>query len=83
MSSEVPVIITRFGDNEQWVKEETAGLLFDARNAKQLSQCIVKLAESPNLRIALGQKGRQVILLENNSEIELMKIIALYRKVLR
>jgi glycosyltransferase involved in cell wall biosynthesis len=76
------VIITRFGDNEQWVKQETAGLLFDARNAKELSQCLLKLAGSSNLRTALGQKGRQVILLENNSEIELMKILALYRKVL-
>ncbi len=82
MSSEVPVIITRFGDNEQWVKQETAGLLFDARNAKELSQCLLKLAGNSNLRTALGQKGRQVILLENNSEIELMKILALYRKVL-
>lgn len=80
MASEVPVIITRFGDNAKWIRDETAGLLFDAGNAIQLSECILKLAESVELRRSMGKIARQVILLENNSEIELTKVLNLYRK---
>jgi glycosyltransferase involved in cell wall biosynthesis len=80
MACEVPVIITRFGDNEKWVKEETAGLLFASGNFQELSKCITRLAGNPEFRRELGKRGREVILIENNSEIEFLKIIALYEK---
>ena len=80
MACEVPVIITRFGDNEKWVKEETAGLLFASGDFQELSKCITILAGNPEFRRELGKRGREVILIENNSEIEFLKIIALYEK---
>mgnify|MGYP000604086966 CR=1 FL=1 len=77
MACEVPVIITRFGDNEKWVKEETAGLLFDSGDVEELIECLIKLASNPELRREVGKRGRKVILVENNSEIEFLKIIDL------
>ena len=80
MACEVPVIITRFGDNEKWVKEETAGLLFDSGDVEELIECLVKLASNPELRREIGKRARKIILIENNSEIEFLKIIDLYEK---
>ena len=80
MACEVPVIITRFGDNEKWVKEETAGLLFDSGDVEELIECLIKLASNPELRREVGKRARKIILIENNSEIEFLKIIDLYEK---
>lgn len=81
MSCEVPVIITNFGDNEFWLKGQTAGLLFNSGDQNQLASHITTLAEDLSLREVMGKKGRSIILSDNNSALELEKIKNLYQRV--
>lgn len=81
MSCQIPVIITGFGDNESWLKNQTAGLLFQSGDKRQLAECISKLASDPTLREKMGKAGRAVILAENNSKLETQKIKDMYVRV--
>ena len=81
MSAAVPVVITDFGDNSFWLKNETAGYIFQIGNEYQLSELILKLASDEKMREEKGEIGRRVILKENNSIIEVEKIVELYKSV--
>lgn len=82
MSCEVPVIITDFGDNAYWLRDQTAGLLFESGDYLKLANQIRFLATNPGIRSEMGKIGRSIILTENNSELETEKIIELYRSVI-
>jgi glycosyltransferase involved in cell wall biosynthesis len=77
-----PVILTRFGDNPMWTKNETAGRLFDVGDFRKLSEIIQELSENPQIRQELGVRAREVIVRENSALTETAKTMALYRKVL-
>lgn len=81
MSAGVPVVITDFGDNSSWLKNQTAGFIFQTGNEYQLSEIILKLASDKKMREYMGEAGRGIILKENNSVIEIRKIINLYDSV--
>jgi glycosyltransferase involved in cell wall biosynthesis len=81
MSASVPVVITDFGDNAYWLKNQTAGFIFQIGDEKGLADQLIKLVENESMRIQMGEKGRDVILKENNSIIEVDKIIKLYSLV--
>jgi glycosyltransferase involved in cell wall biosynthesis len=83
MAASVPVLITNFGDNAYWLKDQTAGFIFEIGNENELAELILKLATDKEKRKEMGQKGREVILQENNSKIELEKILELYNFVVR
>lgn len=82
MSCEIPVIISDFGDNAYWLRNQTAGLLFKSGDQRMLANQISQLAANPELRAEMGKIGRSVILSENNSDLETKKIVELYRKVI-
>lgn len=81
MSAGVPVVVTDFGDNSTWLKNQTAGFIFQTGNEFQLSELILKLASDKKMREYMGEAGRRIILKENNSVIEIRKIISLYDSV--
>lgn len=83
MAASVPVLITNFGDNGYWLKDQTAGFIFEIGNENELAELILKLATDKEKRKEMGQKGREVILQENNSKIEIEKILELYNFVVR
>jgi len=83
MSASVPVVITDFGDNSYWLKNQTAGSIFQIGNDQELAELILKLGSDQKMRKEMGQKGREVILLENNSKIEIQKILELYKLLSR
>jgi glycosyltransferase involved in cell wall biosynthesis len=74
-------VITDFGDNAYWLKNQTAGFIFQIGDEKGLADQLIKLVENESMRIQMGEKGRDVILKENNSIIEVDKIIKLYSLV--
>lgn len=83
MSASVPVVITNFGDNAYWLKDQTAGFIFQIRNEGELAELILRLGADKKMRKEMGQKGREIILKENNSRIEIEKILELYNVVVQ
>jgi glycosyltransferase involved in cell wall biosynthesis len=79
MSSSTPVIVSNFGENSRWLKNETAGLIFEIGDHKELSKKILRLSWDVTLRDNMGRKGRQVIELENNSKVEWLKVEQMYK----
>jgi len=83
MSCEKPVIITNFGDNPEWLRNETAGYIFQAGDERQLASSIISLIDNPDLRGKMGVIGRNIIMEKNNSAIEVKKIVTLYNSLSR
>ena len=81
MSAQIPVLITNFGDNPLWLKDESAGFIFPPGDDEVLANLILKLSNNEILRKSMGENGRQIILKENNSEIETLKVLSLYKRV--
>jgi glycosyltransferase involved in cell wall biosynthesis len=82
MSCEKPVVITNFGDNPEWLRNETAGYIFQAGDERQLASSIISLIDNPDLRRKMGVIGRNIIMEKNNSAIEVKKIVTLYNSLL-
>ena len=82
MSCRVPVVISNFGENAEWLENESAGFLFDIGDEFGLAEKIKLLADSKDLREAMGQAGREKISRDNNSNLEWMKVLALYDDVI-
>lgn len=78
MSCEVPVVISEFGENAEWLTNETAGLLFEIGNENELANKIQRLAQSEDLRRAMGRVGRDKISTDNNSVLEWQKVLKMY-----
>lgn len=78
MSCEVPVVISEFGENAEWLTNETAGLLFEIGNENELANRIQRLAQSEDLRRAMGRVGRDKISTDNNSVLEWQKVLKMY-----
>ncbi len=82
MACEVPVVITEFGENAEWLCEERAGLLFPIGDAATLAKKILDLAGSDDLRRQMGAVGRSKILIDNNSDLEWKKVLKMYQEVI-
>jgi glycosyltransferase involved in cell wall biosynthesis len=81
MSCEKPVIVTNFGDNSHWLKNQTAGLLFSSGNDEELCEKILTLVKNPDLRSRMGKIGREIVVMDNNSKIEVEKVVNLFQRV--
>lgn len=83
MACEIPVVISNFGENANWLCNEQAGFLFKIGDPQELSEKIKLLADSETLRREMGSKGRKKILADNNIELEWNKVVSLYRNTIR
>jgi glycosyltransferase involved in cell wall biosynthesis len=61
MASRLPVIASRIGGIPELVEEGVTGLLFEARDARQLSERIRSLLENPGLARSLGTNAFEKI----------------------
>lgn len=77
MASGVPVIAGRTGGNPELIPEDRFGRLFTPRDNAELADQIARLADSAQLRVALGSAGRNRIL----QDFSLARMIADYRKL--
>jgi len=59
MAAGKPVVATRVGGNPEVVVEGVTGLLVPSRDSTAMSAAILRLSESPELRIAMGSAGRE------------------------
>lgn len=81
MASGLPVVISNFGENSNWLDNETAGLLFSIGSSSELAIQLEELIENQSKRIHMGEIGRSIILKRNNAKLEWEKVLGLYSKV--
>lgn len=64
MSTELPVVTTRIAGIPELVQDRESGLLCEPGDVEGLEAAIVELAASPELRLRMGQRGRERVLQE-------------------
>jgi glycosyltransferase involved in cell wall biosynthesis len=82
MASGLPVLISNFGENSGWLKNESAGMVFPVGDFKSLAEHIILLSNNPAERDQRGKIGREIICQFNNSEIEWKKVELLYSSLI-
>jgi glycosyltransferase involved in cell wall biosynthesis len=79
MASAVPVVITDFGNNGEWLDQESAGRLFPLRDPVALADRITELLSNEGLRKRMGESGRRIILERNSYHREMGRMLEVYR----
>lgn len=59
MSSGLPVVVTRWRGLPSLVRDGENGYLVDTHDVDAVAQRLIELAENPDLRLAMGQHGRE------------------------
>jgi glycosyltransferase involved in cell wall biosynthesis len=75
MAARLPVITTPAGDAPHLVQHGKSGLVVDFNDIAGMAQAMVDLANSPSLRFAMGEAGRQRV--ESEYEFNSLKTRAL------
>jgi glycosyltransferase involved in cell wall biosynthesis len=83
MACGLPVVISDFGENREWVEHGNGGFLFPLGDHNALAAGIVPLLADDQLRIRFGRKNRQIIEERNNYYIEMEKVRKLYESFLK
>jgi glycosyltransferase involved in cell wall biosynthesis len=78
MACELPVVITDFGNNRNWVKDGEGGFVIPTRNPPILAEKIVFLIRNADLRRKFGRINRRVIEEKNNYEKEMKSMEEIY-----
>jgi N-acetyl-alpha-D-glucosaminyl L-malate synthase BshA len=80
---EVPVIATRIGGIPEVVAEGETGYLSDVGDIEKMSHDTARLIEDDDLRIAFGQKGRELALQRYGSDKIIPQYIEFYERVIQ
>ncbi len=83
MACRVPVVVTDFGDNKDWVADGESGFLFPLKDFQTLGDKLIEILSNDGLANKLAENGRSVIFERNNVEKEMLKIEKLYEKTQR
>jgi len=81
MACGLPVLISNFGENANWLRNDSAGYAFGIGDPIKLAELITKLSFDSDLRRQMGTKGRNIIEKDNNATIEWNKVLGLYRSL--
>jgi len=63
-----PVVASRVGGMERYVKDGKSGLLFEPENVKDLADKIIILLGNKNLRETFGEQGKRLVMQEHTWE---------------
>jgi len=77
MAMNKPVVATRVGGIPDILEDGETGYLVEPENSDAIADRVIKLLSNQQLRLEMGQKGRQVAL-ENNQQIMIEKLERLY-----
>lgn len=77
-----PVVTTDVPGCREVVRDGDNGLLVEARNATALADALARLLADPELRLRMGQRGRERVLNEFAQEKIIDQVLALYRGLL-
>lgn len=78
MACELPVVITDFGNNRDWVKDGEGGFIVPTKNPAVLAEKIVFLIRNKSLRRKFGRINRRVIEEKNNYKKEMKSMEEIY-----
>jgi glycosyltransferase involved in cell wall biosynthesis len=81
MACGLPVIITKTGENEKWVKDGEGGYLIPIKNPKILAEKIIYLIKNEKLKKEFGKVNRTTIEEKNNYYKEMEKMEKLYEEI--
>jgi glycosyltransferase involved in cell wall biosynthesis len=81
MACGLPVIITKTGENEKWIKDGEGGYLIPIKNSGILAEKIVYLIKNEKLRKEFGKVNRTTIEEKNNYYKEMEKMEKLYEEI--
>lgn len=76
-----PIVTTDVPGCREIVRDGDNGLLVEARNATALADALARLIADPQLRLRMGQRGRERVLQEFSQEMIVAQVLALYRGV--
>ena len=79
MACQLPVLITDFGDNGLWVKNNINGFLFSCGDYEQLANKLIYLLDNQQERIKMGDNNRKLIDKQLNYHKEMSKVEHIYR----
>jgi colanic acid/amylovoran biosynthesis glycosyltransferase len=77
----LPVVATRIGGLPEAVVDNQTGLLVPSRDPGALANAIQQLADRPDLRLALGRRGRERVVAEFDRGLLTDRLIATYNEV--
>lgn len=83
MACGLPAVVTDFGDNGRWVKNNEGGFLVPLKNPGKLAESIIVLLKNNELRKKFGAANRKMIEEKNNYDTEMKKAEALYCDLLK
>ena len=78
MACGLPVVVTDFGDNGEWVEDGVNGYLFPPGDVEALASRLVDLLGDPGKRRRFGEAGTKVIVERNSYEVEMSKMEQIY-----
>jgi L-malate glycosyltransferase len=81
MACGLPVIITKTGENEKWVKDGEGGYLIPIKNPEILAKKIIYLIKNEKLTKEFGKVNRITIEEKNNYYKEMEKMEKLYEEI--
>jgi glycosyltransferase involved in cell wall biosynthesis len=81
MACEVPVVITDFGENSDWLEGERVGYAFPLKDHEALAKHLIRLISDEDLRRHMGSEGRSVIISRNDFKNEMEKVDRLYKRL--
>jgi glycosyltransferase involved in cell wall biosynthesis len=78
MACGLPVVITDFGDNRNWVEDGVSGFIVPLKDPKTLAERINYLLENEDIRKEFGMRNRKIIEDRNNYYKEMEKMESIY-----
>ena len=77
-----PIVTTDVPGCREVVRNGDNGILVQVRSSLALADALAKLIADPELRLKMGQRGRERVMREFSQEIIVKDVLALYRKAL-
>lgn len=82
MATGLPVVQTDNSDNAYWTPHGEGGLLVPNENPEAVADAVIHLLNSPDIRLRMGKRNRQMIMNEYNMDIEMKRIEEEYKRIL-
>jgi colanic acid/amylovoran biosynthesis glycosyltransferase len=81
MASGIPVVATSVTGVPELVEDSVTGLLVPSRNSSALTDAILRLYKSPELRLQMGESGRQKVFKDFNLQRSAVMLQNSFQKV--
>jgi glycosyltransferase involved in cell wall biosynthesis len=83
MAMEKPIILGVQGEAQQILEEADAGIAVEPENPDDLASAISKLADSADLRMGMGRRGRAFVARSFDREQLAMRFVSLFSDLAR